>query len=36
MKNERANPLMDGKLVGVVFSGVAVVTSPITAECSVV
>jgi len=36
----RANPLMDRKVVGVVFFGmaamVAVVTSPITAGCSVV
>ena len=36
----RANPLMDRKVVGVVFFGVvamvAVVTSPTTAGCSVV
>ena len=35
----RANPLMDGKVVGVVVSGrlamVAMVTSPRTAGCSV-
>ena len=32
----RANPLMDRKLVGVVFFGVvAVATSPTTAGCSV-
>jgi len=35
--DDRANPLMDRKVVGVVFFGiVAVVTSPTTAECSVV
>jgi len=36
----RANPLMDGRVVGVVFFGVvamvAVVTSATTAGCSVV
>ena len=33
----RANPLMDRKVVGAVLFGVvAVVTSPTTAECSVV
>ena len=32
----RANPLMDGKVVGAVLFGVvAVVNSPTTAECSV-
>ena len=31
----RANPLMDRKVVGVVFGVVAVVTSPGTAECGV-
>ena len=35
----RANPLMDGKVVGIVFLGVvamvAVVTSPTSAGCSV-
>ena len=38
--NGRANPLMDRKVVGVVFFGVvamvAVLTSPTAAECSVV
>ena len=38
--NGRANPVMDRKVVGVVFFGVAamvaVVTSPTTARCSVV
>ena len=35
--DDRANPLMDRKVVGVVLFGiVAVVTSPTTAECSVV
>jgi hypothetical protein len=33
----KANPLMDRKVVGVVFFGVvAAVTSPTTARCSVV
>ena len=33
----RANPLMDGKVVGAVLFGVlAMVTSPTTAGCSVV
>ena len=38
--DDRADPLMDRKVVGVVFLGVvamvAVVTSPTTAGCSVV
>ena len=35
--DSRANPLMDQKVVGaVLFRVVAVVTSPTTAECSVV
>ena len=40
MTDGRANPLIDRKVVGVVFVGVvamvAVVTSPTTAGCSVV